>query len=105
MPPMITRAKGLPRSKPQTARVAPKERAPTSPSQILAGLMLKYKKAIKAPIQRPIKTESVVSRMLRERIRKAIKEINNKPDARPSRPSEMLTALAKETMTKAAKGT
>lgn len=104
-PPITARAIGLPRSKPDTAKVAPRERAPTSPSQILAGQILKYKKAMSEPINNPMNDERVVSSIERDIIKKAIKEMTNKPAASPSSPSDMFTALANETITKAAKGT
>ena len=84
---------GLPKRRPQTARVAPNERAPTSPSQILAGQMLKYKKAIRAPIRRPKNVERVVSKIERDMTKNAIKEIVKSPAAKPSSPSEILTDL------------
>ena len=40
-PPITAKAIGLPKSNPKTARVAPNESAPTSPSQIRAGKTLK----------------------------------------------------------------
>ena len=100
----MARANGFPSKSPLTARVAPKERAPTSPRIIRAGQILKYRKAIKEPIQRPKKIDKVVSRIDADITRKAAKQIKRRPDAKPSRPSEMFTAFVNDTMVKAAKG-
>src|SRR3989344_2037256 len=101
---MTARPMGLPKRRPVTANVAPKESAPTSPSIILAGQMLKYKKAINEPIQRPKNTERVVSKIDEDMTKNAARQISKRPDARPSKPSEMLTAFVKATMVKAANG-
>jgi len=83
--------------------VAPNDKAPTSPSQILAGQTLKYKKAINEPIHKPINIERVVSSIEREITKKAKRQINSNPVANPSKPSEILTAFAKDTIVNAAK--
>jgi hypothetical protein len=72
--------------------------------KIRAGKTLKYKKESKDPIQRAIKRESGTSKIDAESIHRPNSEIIKTPPARPSRPSVMLTALAKEVIVKAAKG-
>src|SRR3989339_470916 len=84
IPPITTSAIILPVKSPITASVAPNDKAPVSPSQILAGHVLKYKNAIKAPIHRAINKESGVSIELAAITPKAIKQIINSPDAKPS---------------------
>src|SRR3990172_6609805 len=95
---------GFPSNRPETASVAPRDSAPTSPSQIRAGQILKYKNAVSEPIRNPRKEERVVSRIDRDIIKKAMREITKSPEARPSNPSEIFTAFANETITKAEKG-
>ena len=93
--PIINSGTTFPRSRAMTAMVAPKDKDPTSPSQILAGKMLKYKKAIREPIQRAKKTEIGVSRELFDMNQKAKRQIIRRPQERPSNPSVMLKKLEK----------
>lgn len=104
IPPTTTKATILPVSKPITASVAPKDSAPPSPNQILAGQMLKYKKASKVPVQRAINSETGVSRFPAAIVPKTARQIKSSPVANPSRPSVMLKAFVKETITKVANG-
>src|SRR3989344_4207636 len=103
-PPITKSATILPVKSPITEIIAPKERDPASPKKILAGQILKYKKAIKAPIQREIKRDSEVSKLLADMAVNAIKQIIKSPPASPSNPSLILNAFEKPTITKAAKG-
>src|SRR3989338_1186990 len=105
MPPIIRRAITLPSKSPATAKVAPKARAPTSPSHNRAGETLKYKKAIKLPSHKARKKDKGVSRIAADKTQKANKATIKTNPAKPSSPSVMLTALAKATITVAAKGT
>ena len=62
--PKMKTIKTLPLKRAMVARVAPKERDPTSPRKTLAGYTLKYRKAMMVPIQMPIKVDSGVSIIL-----------------------------------------
>ena len=104
MPPIIIRAITFPNKSPTTASVAPNDKEPTSPNQILAGKILKYKKAIKAPNQRAKKIDKGVSKIAADSIHRAKRQIISSPDAKPSKPSLILTALAKEIIIRAASG-
>lgn len=99
-PPIIGRAKALPSIKPITAKVAPNDKDPVSPKKILAGKILKYKKAISPPSQAAINKEVGTSSIAREITQNPIKVKIKIPLARPSNPSVILTALAKAMMTK-----
>jgi len=96
--PTIIRGTIFPRRMAMTAKVAPKEREPTSPSQMRAGKTLKYRKAINAPSHRLRKREIGVSRELLLRNQKAKREIIKSPQERPSSPSVILKKLAKATI-------
>ena len=94
----------LPVKSPMTAKVAPKDNAPVSPSQILAGQMLKYKNDKRHPIQRAIKRESGVSKPEAAIAPNAARQIKRSPVANPSSPSVILKAFVKETIVSAEKG-
>lgn len=96
--PTIIRGTTLPSNRAITAKVAPKDKAPTSPSQIRAGGMLKYKNAIMLPIHKEIKMDTGVSKELLASTQKANKEIIRSPQDKPSRPSVKLKKLAKVTI-------
>ena len=98
-PPIIGRAKALPSIKPMTAKVAPNDKDPVSPKKILAGYILKYKKAINPPSQAAINNDVGTSRIEREITQKPTKAKSKIPLANPSNPSAILTAFAKETIT------
>src|SRR3989338_7604613 len=100
----MAKANTLPDNRPITAKVAPKESAPVSPRNRRAGKTLKYKKAIKPPVQTEIKINSGVSKIEIEIAQKANSAITRVPLESPSSPSVTFTALAKATMIKAANG-
>ena len=100
-PPIIGKAKAFPKISPMTANVAPKDKDPVSPKKILAGWILKYKKANNPPSQAAIKSEVGTSSIEREITQKPIKAKSKMPLANPSNPSVILTALAKAMITKA----
>lgn len=90
IPPIMATAKILPVKSPTTAKVAPKAKDPASPKKILAGQILKYKKANKLPIHIPINDASVKSKDAEAMAKKANKHISSSPADRPSNPSEIL---------------
>ncbi len=98
-PPIIGNAKAFPSIKPITANVAPNDREPVSPRKILAGKILKYKNASNPPIQAARNKEVGTSKIEREITQKPISVKSKIPLAKPSKPSAILTALAKETIT------
>ncbi len=102
--PMMVRATTLPNNNPTTARVAPNDNAPTSPINILAGKTLKYKKETKDPSHSAIKIARGISRIEADKNHNPNKEISRTPEAKPSNPSVILTALAKDTIAKVANG-
>ena len=103
IPPITVKAITFPVKRPIKPSVAPKLIAPASPSQTLAGYTLKYKKAIKLPDQIDIKIESGVSRLPAAIMLKAKRQIRRSPEASPSKPSVILKAFEKATITKVAK--
>ena len=97
---MIGNANAFPKTKPMTAKVAPNDNDPVSPKKILAGYILKYKKAIKPPSQAAINNDVGTSRIAREITQKPTNVKSKIPLANPSNPSVILTALAKAMITK-----
>ena len=94
----------FPNNKPMTARVAPKAKEPTSPIKILAGYTLKYKNEIIEPINNAKNIEIGISNIADDKNQSPKSEIISDPAAKPSRPSVILIAFAKETIVKVAKG-
>src|SRR3989338_2451976 len=90
IPPIIANAKIFPVKRPTTANVAPKPKAPPSPKNILAGQILKYKKAKSAPIQIPMKDAKGKLRIDEATAKKAKRQISKSPADKPSNPSEIL---------------
>jgi len=97
---MPTIIKGIifPKRRAISAKVAPKEREPTSPNIIREGYTLKYRKEMRAPIQRERKRDIGVSKEVPAKIQKAKRAINKIPQDRPSSPSVILKKLAKATI-------